>query len=254
MHPARSQSKWYGFVSDQQKIEAGTGKFVSSWSTDASKVNSTYSPIARAAGIASTPPASRQISDNLRRWEKSAREASTICKQAARFNRFLYKVQENMQSQLRVIRTELSKGKSSAKVSTAADKLQFLMDFSSSITQAMAKTLEHLSDFVFVSVANTTLARFKVVSIPMNVQTNRQIPGNQTNQPGRILGIVGRIRKSRAKPRTILQDQPGANSHINDNYCVNMLQDRLLARNHDPKQGQTIDTVKFHIVKLKILF
>ena len=33
------------------------------------------------------------------------------------------------------------------------------MDFNSGITQAMAKTLEHLTDFVFVTVANTTLAR-----------------------------------------------------------------------------------------------
>ena len=64
-----------------------------------------------------------------------------------------------MQSQLKVIRSELSKGKSSTKVSTAADELQFLMDFNSSITQVMAKTMEHLSDFVFVTVANTTLAR-----------------------------------------------------------------------------------------------
>ena len=64
-----------------------------------------------------------------------------------------------MQSQLKLIRTDLSKGKSSSRVSDAADELQFLMNFNSSITQAMAKTLEHLSDFVFVTVANTTLAR-----------------------------------------------------------------------------------------------
>ena len=122
--------------------------------------HSTYGRMARAAGIASTPPASRQITqDNLRRWEKSAREASTICNQAAGFNRCLYKVQENMQSKLKIFRTDLSKGKSPTKVYTAADELQFLMDFDASITHAMAKTMEHLSDFVFVTVANTTLAR-----------------------------------------------------------------------------------------------
>ena len=98
--PGRSQQKWYGFVSDRQK--STTSKTVLSWNTDASKVNSTYSHIARAAGIASTHPASHQISqDNLRRWEKAAREASTICNQAAAFNRCLYKVQDNMQSQLK---------------------------------------------------------------------------------------------------------------------------------------------------------
>ena len=92
-------------------------------------------------------------------WEKSACEASTICNQAAGFNRCLYRVQDNIQSQLRAIKTELSKGKSSTKVFSTADELQFIMDFNSSITQAMAKTLENLSDFVFVTVANTTLAR-----------------------------------------------------------------------------------------------
>ena len=58
VRPAKSQARWYGLFCDQQKTESGTGKAVSSWSTDASKVNSTYSHIARAVGIASTPPAS----------------------------------------------------------------------------------------------------------------------------------------------------------------------------------------------------
>ena len=157
---ARSQAKWYGFVSDQQKSDTGTEKTVTSWNTDACKVNSTYSRIAKAAGVSSTPPASRQISqDNLRRWEKSAREASTVCNQAAGFNRCLYRVQDNMKTQLKIIKTDMAKGKSSSKAAGAADELQFLMNFNASITQAMAKTLEHLSDFVFVTVANTTLTR-----------------------------------------------------------------------------------------------
>ena len=158
VRPARSQQKWYGLVSDPQK--SSSGKSVSSWNTDSSKVNSTYSRIARAAGIASTPPPSRQISqDNLRRWEKAAREASTMCNQAAAFNRCLNKVQDNMRSQLKAIKLELGKGKSSTKVSGAAEELQFLPDFNSGITQAMAKTFEHLTDFVFVTVANSTLTR-----------------------------------------------------------------------------------------------
>ena len=156
--PARSQAKWYGFVSGQQKSDTGAEKTVTSWNTDASKINSTYSRIAKAAGISSTPPASRQISqDNLRHWEKSAREASTICNQAAGFNRCLYRVQENMKGQLKTIKAEMAKGKSASKTADAANELQFLLNFNASITQAMAKTLEHLSDFVFVSVANTTL-------------------------------------------------------------------------------------------------
>ena len=167
IRPARSQQKWYGLVSDPQKVSSA--KSVSSWSTDSSKVNSTYRRIARAAGIASTPPPSRQISqDNLRRWEKAAREASTMCNQAAAFNRCLNKVQDNMRSQLKAIKLELSKGKSSTKVSGAAEELQFLLDFNSGITQAMAKTFEHLTDFVFVTVANSTLT---LRTGPLNMAT-----------------------------------------------------------------------------------
>ena len=59
-----------------------------------------------------------------------------------------------MQSQLKTIHGE-SKGKASKKISEASDKLQFLMNFNSSITQAM----EHLTDFVFITMGNTTLAR-----------------------------------------------------------------------------------------------
>ena len=46
-----------------------------------------------------------------------------------------------------------SKGNSLAKVT---DELQHLMDFNASISQAKAKTMEHLSDFVFVSMENLT--------------------------------------------------------------------------------------------------
>ena len=63
-----------------------------------------------------------------------------------------------MQSQLKDIRVE-SRGKSAAKVSTAVDELQYLLDFNSSVCQAMAKSMEHLTDFVFINLANTTLLR-----------------------------------------------------------------------------------------------
>ena len=82
VRPTRSQAKWYGFISDQQKSETGSDKTVSKWNTDASKVNSTYSHIARAAGI-TTPPASRQISqDNVTKQPASIgayTECKTIC-------------------------------------------------------------------------------------------------------------------------------------------------------------------------------
>ena len=63
-----------------------------------------------------------------------------------------------MQSQLKAIRVE-HKGKSAPKLSAATEELQFLMDFNSSICQAVAKSMEHLTDFVLVNMANVTLLR-----------------------------------------------------------------------------------------------
>ena len=63
-----------------------------------------------------------------------------------------------MQAQLKTIQTE-SKGTGSSIVSAATYELQYLMDFNSSVTQALVKSMEHLTDFVFVSMGNLTLAR-----------------------------------------------------------------------------------------------
>ena len=153
LRPAKSQSRWYGLFSDHKDDPAA----VSNWNTERSKLNSCNSHIARQSGLTSSPPASRRIfQESLRRWEKSAREATVICNQAASFNRCLFKVQQDMQSQLKTVHID-TKGKSSTKVSTAMDELQYLMDFNASISQAAAKTMEHLSEFVFISVANLTL-------------------------------------------------------------------------------------------------
>ena len=155
LRPARTQSKWYGLHTDP-KAESSQ---ISSWNADASKLNSSYSRIAKYTGLSSTPPASRRISqETLRRWERSARETSVICNQAASFNRCLFKVQQNMKDQLKILKAE-SKGKGSTKTSTAAEELNYLMDFNSSITQTAAKSMEHLSKFVFITMGNLTLIR-----------------------------------------------------------------------------------------------
>ena len=155
LRPARSQNKWYGLYPGQST----DASVVSCWNTGQSKLNSSFSRISRKTGMTSIPPASRRISqDTLHKWEKSAREASVICNQAASFNRCLFKVQQEMQAQLKTIRGE-SKGKVSKKISEASDELQFLMTFNSSITQAAAKSMEHLTDFVFITMGNSTLAR-----------------------------------------------------------------------------------------------
>ena len=133
VRPAKSQSKWYSLHSETRKDSSNT---VKSWNTS---INSTYLRIARQAGIASNPPLSRPISqENLRKWERSARESSIICNQAAGFNHCLLKVQQNMQAQVKTIRTE-SKGKSASRVSSATDELQFLLDFNSSVVMLWPK-------------------------------------------------------------------------------------------------------------------
>ena len=54
VRPPKSQSRWYGLFTDQ-KAGPTTRDSVTSWSTDASKLNSSYSRIARAAGFSATP-------------------------------------------------------------------------------------------------------------------------------------------------------------------------------------------------------
>ena len=63
-----------------------------------------------------------------------------------------------MQTQLKTICGE-SKGKGSSKASEGTEELQFLMEFNAGITQAAAKAMEHLTDFVFITMGNLTLAR-----------------------------------------------------------------------------------------------
>ena len=62
-----------------------------------------------------------------------------------------------MQGQFKKIQSEQSKGKFSEK--TSSDTGEYLLNFNSSITQCMAKTMKHLSEFVFINVANMTLTR-----------------------------------------------------------------------------------------------
>ena len=73
VRPPKSQQKWYGFHANAKDSDQS----VSSWHTGSSKLNSTYLRIARQAGIATSPPMSRPISqENLRKWERSAREST----------------------------------------------------------------------------------------------------------------------------------------------------------------------------------
>ena len=51
------------------------------------------------------------------------------------------------------------KGKSSERMKQAVDELDYLVTFNRSMSQAMARTMQDLSEGVFIGMANFTLAR-----------------------------------------------------------------------------------------------
>ena len=63
-----------------------------------------------------------------------------------------------MSSQLKTLHLD-KKGKSSERTKQAIDELDYLVTFNRSISQAMARTMQDLSEGVFISMANFTLAR-----------------------------------------------------------------------------------------------
>ena len=85
-------------------------------------------------------------------------ETSYICNQSAGFNRCITEIHGSVQDNLKALQTELSKGKSSAKAQAALDELHYLTSFNQNVSFAMGKSLQHLSDFTFVQMANLTLA------------------------------------------------------------------------------------------------
>ena len=80
-----------------------------------------------------------------------------MCNQAAGLSRCLTRVQDVMFTQLKTL--HLDKGKPSERTQQAVDKLEYLVTFNRSISQAMAHTMQDLSEGFFISMANFTLAR-----------------------------------------------------------------------------------------------
>ena len=80
-----------------------------------------------------------------------------MCNQAAGLSRCLTRVQDVMSTQLKTL--HLDKGKSSQRTQQAVDELEYLVTFNLSMSQDMARTMQDLSEGVFISMANFTLAR-----------------------------------------------------------------------------------------------
>ena len=159
LRPPKSQSRWYSIHPAEPKDPTRQGKFVNTWHNDAAKLNSAFPRICKPA-VANTHPPSRPLSQvTLRKWEKAAKETSYVCNQSTGFNRCITKLQDNVQENLKALQTELSKGKSSTKAQAALDELHYLASFNQNLSFAMGKSLQHMSDFIFVQMANLTLAR-----------------------------------------------------------------------------------------------
>ena len=61
-----------------------------------------------------------------------------------------------MVKQLKVIQTDKCKGKSASKTQEAIDELDYLVTFNRSITQGMARTMQDMSQVIFINMANLT--------------------------------------------------------------------------------------------------
>ena len=84
----------------------------------------------------------------------------------------------------------------------------------------------------------------RVGTTPTNALTKGRIrvqTRGQINQHGRTLAR-DTIRNPKADLPTIHHDQPRASSAINDNYCVDKLQEGLLAGSQLPTPGKTLNT------------
>ena len=62
-----------------------------------------------------------------------------------------------MSTQFKNLHSDKSKGKSSERTQQAVDKLEYLVTFNHSTSQAMARTMQVLSEGIFISVASFTL-------------------------------------------------------------------------------------------------
>ena len=81
-----------------------------------------------------------------------------MCNQDAKLSQCLTKVQESMVAQLKDLHTEKGKGKSFVRSQHAVDELLHLVTFNRRTIQAMARTMQDLSEGIFVNIANLTLA------------------------------------------------------------------------------------------------
>ena len=140
LHPLISQSRWYGIHPAEPKDPTRPGKYIKTWPNDVAKLKSAFSRIAKSS-IATSQPPTRPISqDSIRKWEKAAKETSYICNQSVGFNRWITKIQDSVQEQLKILHSELGKGKSSSKAQAALHELHYLTTFNQNVSFTVGKS------------------------------------------------------------------------------------------------------------------
>ena len=82
-----------------------------------------------------------------------------MCNQVAGLSRYLTKVQDTLLAQLKTLHSDKGKSKAAGSSQHTVEKLEYLVTFNRSITQTMARTMQDLSDGIFINMANLTLAR-----------------------------------------------------------------------------------------------
>ena len=143
--------KWYDMHVDKKNCDRST---VCSWFPEPAKLNSAFSTVAR-RNLPTAPPSRALSQDILRRSERAAREQLFMCSQAAGRSRCLTRVQDSISTQLRSLHADKGKGKSSERMQQAVDELEYLVTVNQSISQTMARTMQDLSEGVFISVSNS---------------------------------------------------------------------------------------------------
>ena len=98
---------------------------VCSWSLEPAKLNSSFSRVARCS-LPTAPPYWALSQDMLRHWERTAREQTVMCNQAAGLSRCLTRVQDAISSQLKTLHLDKTKGKSSERMKQPVDELIWL--------------------------------------------------------------------------------------------------------------------------------
>ena len=147
-------SRWYVMHTEKKDCESNT---VCTWSLEPAKLNHSFSRVARRS-FPTAPPSRSFSQDMLRRWERTAREQTVMCNQAAGLSRCLTRVQDAMSARLKTLHLD-KKGKSSERTKQAVEELDYLVTFNQSISQAIARSMQDLSEGIFISMANFTVAR-----------------------------------------------------------------------------------------------